>query len=78
MCQNMMKPQPTVQTIILTFIEEERRRTLFPGADEANRRPAQENDEPINLWMDQENFGEFVFLWYILPCSRSTTGSLLF
>ena len=78
MCQKVMKPQPTVQTIILIFMEEERRRTLFPGADEANRRLAQENDEPINLWTDQENFGEFVFLWYILPCSLSTAGSLLF
>ena len=56
MNQNVMKP-----TIILIFIVEERQTTIFPGVPEANRRPSQENDEPI-AWMDQENFGEFVFL----------------
>ena len=67
MYQNVMTPQPT---IILIFIVEERQRTIFPGVPEANRRPAQENDEPI-AWMDQENFGEFVFLWHNLPSCLS-------
>ena len=61
MCQNAMRPQPTV---ILILNVQERRRTVVP---EANRHRAQENDEPINLWMDQENFGEFVFLCHNLP-----------
>lgn len=64
MCQNVMRPQ---QTVILIFNVQERRRTIFPGVPEAIRRHAQENDEPINLWMDQENFGEFVFLRHNFP-----------
>ena len=59
MCQNVMRPQPTV--ILMVIVEE--RRTIFPDVPEENRRRApQENEEPINLSMDQDNFGESFYL----------------